>query len=524
MVRMATFEVDVETGLLREITPEQEIMNPEDAELCRNAVRNLTQEKYSANNLLFLDPFDLKEVPGYMDKVEKVMDLSTLSNNLEEGHYSNRNDFFHDANRIFTNAIDYHQTQEDSNWIVEMATIMLQISKEEKTKAARAAKKAAQTKKKINLAAKKAAAQTKKKINLAAKKATPTKRKIDPAAVAKKKTAPTKKKINPAAAAKKKTNKETTYPAKKMKKTAPLLRPVLPIDGNLETWKKFGDNGGYNISKPKWLRLRLWVSEQHDNPDVIADRVAFHRLIVDMKTQLRLKSPRDGWSEVLPKFTEANFFFATLMLMICTPLVPDKKIIDVFGGLFRDNEVTEKWVLDFGEENLAKKLAPLGMQKKSAKFVMKAAEHMLNSPPPRDYRDLMVLDGVGPKIALVTLQEAHGGAQGIPCDIHMCRMWTILNWIPSFDELGSCCDMLEKSNEENFDYELARAAIEGWFPPFFWKELNQTWAGLGQLLNEEVSRKAICEFVDAATSDYNTPWRQADKTSFKQLLKKYLRS
>ena len=499
MVRMATFEADVETGLLREITPEQEIMNPEDAELCRNAVRNLTQEKYSANNLLFLDPFDLKEVPGHMDKVEKVMDLSTLSNNLEEGHYSNRNDFFHDANRIFTNAIDYHQTQEDSNWIVEMATIMLQTSKEEKTKAALAAKKAAQTKKKINLAAKKAAAQTKKKINLAAKKATPTKRKIDPAAVAKKKTAPTKKKINPAAAAKKKTNKETTHPAKKMKKkTAPLLRPVLPIDGNLETWKKFGDNGGYNISKPKWLRLRLWVSEQHDNPDVIADRVAFHRLIVDMKTQLRLKSPRDGWSEVLPKFTEANFFFATLMLMICTPLVPDKKIIDVFGGLFRDNEVTEKWVLDFGEENLAKKLAPLGMQKKSAKFVMKAAEHMLNSPPPRDYRDLMVLDGVGPKIALVTLQEAHGGAQGIPCDIHMCRMWTILNWIPSFDELGSCCDMLEKSNEESFDYELARAAIEGWFPPFFWRELNQTWAGLGQHLNKEVSQEAACKLADAA--------------------------
>jgi hypothetical protein len=40
-----------------------------------------------------------------------------------------------------TNAINYHHTQEGSNWIVKMATVMLKICKEEKTKAALAAKK-----------------------------------------------------------------------------------------------------------------------------------------------------------------------------------------------------------------------------------------------------------------------------------------------------------------------------------------------------------------------------------------------
>jgi hypothetical protein len=33
------------------------------------------------------------------------------------------------------------------------------------------------------------------------------------------------------------------------------------------------------------------------------------------------------------------------------------------------------------------------------------------------------------------------------------------------------------------DCELARAAIEGWFPPVFWGQLNRTWAGLGQLFS-----------------------------------------
>jgi hypothetical protein len=47
------------------------------------------------------------------------------------------------------------------------------------------------------------------------------------------------------------------------------------------------------------------------------------------------------------------------MLMICTPLVPDRKIIEVFGELFRENHITEEWVLEFGEKHLAEKLATL---------------------------------------------------------------------------------------------------------------------------------------------------------------------
>jgi endonuclease III len=120
-----------------------------------------------------------------------------------------------------------------------------------------------------------------------------------------------------------------------------------------------------------------------------------------------------------PPFNEHNFFFATLVLMICTPLVPDKKIIDVFGKLFQEHTDTPQWVLDFpqwvldfGEKRLQDKLLPLSMQKKSANNITKAAQHLLHLEPPRDYRDLEALDGVGSKIALlVTLQESQGKAQ-----------------------------------------------------------------------------------------------------------------
>jgi endonuclease III len=336
----------------------------------------------------------------------------------------------------------------------------------------------------------------------------------------KKKAATSKK--NPTPRKKAETPQKATTTSKTQPPTA-----LLPTDGEFETWRKFGDSGGYNISKPQWIRLCSWVAERRSKPDVIADHVAFHRLIVSMKQETKLATPRDAWADVLPPSNSPNFFWATLMLMICTPLVPDTKIIEVFGALFRENHVTEEWVLNFGEKNLTEKLATLGMQKKSSSNIMNAAKHMSSlSREPRDYRELQILDGVGPKIALVTIQEAHGKAQGVPCDVHMCRIFKLLNWIPSFaeKESGSCVDILEniKTGDDKYNYEVARAAMEGWFPPSYWMELNQTWAGLGQLLNDQQSRIIMANYIDIATSSLDSPWRVADKASFIQILRQYL--
>jgi endonuclease III len=94
----------------------------------------------------------------------------------------------------------------------------------------------------------------------------------------------------------------------------------------------------------------------------------------------------------------------------------------------------------------------MGMFKKSAGNTIKAVHHMLElSWEPHGCRDLLKLEGVGPKIALVTIQEAHGKAQDVPCDVHMCRILTLLNWIPSEEESSVCPDVLEgnkKTGEE----------------------------------------------------------------------------
>eukprot|EP00980_Cylindrotheca_fusiformis_P011812 scaffold2816_cov121-Cylindrotheca_fusiformis.AAC.28 len=101
-------------------------MTPEDLRHCQNVVKALRKEK---NNYLFLEPFDLTQVPGYTDVVKKVMDISTLSKNLDAGVYPDREAFSKDCFLIYENAIAYHGTRPTA-WIADLAKSMLKIAKD----------------------------------------------------------------------------------------------------------------------------------------------------------------------------------------------------------------------------------------------------------------------------------------------------------------------------------------------------------------------------------------------------------
>jgi hypothetical protein len=63
----------------------------------------------------------------------------------------------------------------------------------------------------------------------------------------------------------------------------------------------------------------------------------------------------------------------------------------------------------------------------------------------------------------------------------MCQEFTALGWVPPSNE-SSLAGFLSK--KEAYNYEMCRASMEGWFPRDLCAEMNQTWAGLGQLLND----------------------------------------
>jgi endonuclease III len=177
--------------------------------------------------------------------------------------------------------------------------------------------------------------------------------------------------------------------------------------------------------------------------------------------------------------------------MIATPAVTDDSIIQVFGPLFLENNVTPVWDLEEGEDGIANWLRALGRQTMTAWYIVAAARNWGGMP--RNYRGLSNHLGVGPKISLVFIAVCFRDDQGAPCDVHMARIFKALGWmLVDLDVDGSLVKMekeRERKGRKDNEYEVARAWIEGWFPKVAWGELNQTWAGLGQLLHKKDARK-----------------------------------
>ena len=306
------------------------------------------------------------------------------------------------------------------------------------------------------------------------------------------------------------------------KKTKPLPLTSLP-DGSIKKWCAYGEAGSYAISSPQWREVRDWVMAL--DCDSVAENVAFHRLVVDMKRDLKLESARDIWVEALPKPEESNYELCVLFLMVCTPLVPDTKIVEIFTPLFADNYITLEWIVGKGPSGIAELLRPLGRQNDSSQYIFEAVITLKGIGRfLRDYRELAQMKGVGPKVAIETIRQCFGLVQGIACDVHMCRIFKALGWIPRFGLTGpvSITSILDgKKEKEHFDYELSRAAVEGWFPRPFWGRMNQTWAGLSQLLNVAEAKRQIATYVDAKVADIDSPWRVADKIKFAAIMSAY---
>ena len=130
------------------------------------------------------------------------------------------------------------------------------------------------------------------------------------------------------------------------------MRPEL-LGHKFSDWLMFGNAGNYGVTQANWLRVCGWTTLVHDNHDYGADSITFHLLVVEMKKDLQLELACDCWLQVLPKSNQPNFPFCVLMLMLCTPLVPDTKIIEVFRPLFTDNHVDEAWIIGQGEKTKA---------------------------------------------------------------------------------------------------------------------------------------------------------------------------
>jgi hypothetical protein len=83
----------------------------------------------------------------------------------------------------------------------------------------------------------------------------------------------------------------------------------------------------------------------------------------------------------------------------------------------------------------------------------------------------------------------------------MSHEFIALGWIPPSNESSLVCFL----KKEAYNYKLCLASMEGWFSHGLWEEMNQTWAGLDQLLNDNKHKQSIAAYIDNKLADFDSP-------------------
>jgi hypothetical protein len=92
--------------------------------IAEKVLETIRSDKYKSKVYLFLEPFDINQVPGYLEKVGRhPIDLQTISNKLAANGYTDATEFWNDVNEVFQNAIKYHADR-DTKWIAKLAKDM----------------------------------------------------------------------------------------------------------------------------------------------------------------------------------------------------------------------------------------------------------------------------------------------------------------------------------------------------------------------------------------------------------------
>ena len=83
-------------------------------------------------------------------------------------------------------------------------------------------------------------------------------------------------------------------------------------------------------------------------------------------------------------------------------------------------------------------------------------------------------------------------------DSHLRNIFRLLGWVPN-EESGSKCTM------------LARAIVEGWFPKQKWGELNQQYAGIGQLFRNKNTASKFLQHAWEKLKNPNYPFTNGEE-------------
>ena len=121
----------------------------------------------------------------------------------------------------------------------------------------------------------------------------------------------------------------------------------------------------------------------------------------------------------------------------------------------------------------------MGMQynfKKAGSMVLFSLLCVVLDRAPNTIEEWLAVRGIGLKCGHICMFEGCGEVTGIGVDIHIWRMSTYFGWTSKMNQ---------------YNCEKATRELESWFPRKYWGEMNELYAGLGQLLQTKKHKELL---------------------------------
>ncbi|KAJ1424442.1 HhH-GPD domain [Sesbania bispinosa] len=167
------------------------------------------------------------------------------------------------------------------------------------------------------------------------------------------------------------------------------------------------------------------------------------------------------------------------------------------------------------EETIKKLIYPVGFYTRKASNLKKVAHICLmkyNGDIPGSIEELLLLPGVGPKIAHLVMIVGWNNVQGICVDTHVHRICNRLGWVSR-----------SGTKQKTLTPEETRKALQLWLPREEWVPINPLLVGFGRTictpLRPHCGVCGVSRFCPSAFKETSSPSSKANKSELNKKLK-----
>ncbi|KAL2332209.1 hypothetical protein Fmac_019790 [Flemingia macrophylla] len=177
----------------------------------------------------------------------------------------------------------------------------------------------------------------------------------------------------------------------------------------------------------------------------------------------------------------------------------------------RENGLLTADAINKVDEEIIKKLIyPVGFYTRKANNLKKIANICLvkyDGDIPSSIEELLLLPGVGPKIAHLVMIVGWNNVQGICVDTHVHRICNRLEWVSR-----------SGSKQKTLTPEETRKALQRWLPKEEWVPINPLLVGFGRAictpLRPHCGKCSVSRFCPSEFKETSSPSSKANKFTF----------